>query len=153
MKFSRMLALAGMLLSLSEAATAQLPPASPEIYAAYCLGMLDEDIASLQAGIRARDPISLAIFPMLMAQEQTTRRKYSLYLVANGTLSGPTLSSAEIGIMMANKRGHDELRQCDALITANAQANKYGSELFPPICRRLDQCRDPSKLLPFPYGQ
>jgi hypothetical protein len=134
---------------------------SAELHAAYCLGVFDQEIAGLldprpHRRMSPKDErLSEQGRQKLLQDDESARRRYMLYLDSIGLSVDESQSYIAIDLMAAKQRGVAEKAQCEQHLLRCASNNPPSDcvPYPPPVCTRPAQCRDPSKFLPFPFGQ
>ena len=119
-----------------------------EARAAYCVGVMNREIGTLQKAQHEAPTKSIeepwhSLGQQLVDDDERVRKRYLLYL--NSTRALPDLSPE--ALMFASLRGTEEMTACQSAEAACLSTT--GKCIGPPIaCAGPEQCRDPSKLLP-----
>ncbi len=126
-----------------------------ELYAAYCIGVLDDQIQ----GLRSTFPTASGQKPIpeleqalqrQLAPVMQSRQRFAGYLASTGALTDPARDVW--GLMVAQKHGREDYDQCLAslpqcAVTTSVQANVVCIRSLPP-CSRASRCQLPD-VLPF----
>jgi hypothetical protein len=132
---------------------------SAELQAAYCLGVFDQEITGLLHPLPHRqmspkdEQLSEQGKQKLLQDHENARHRYMLYLDSVGLSVDESRSYAAADLRTAKQRGATERAQCEQYLRQCASNRPPTTVCPPPVCLRPEQCRDPSKFLPLPFGQ
>lgn len=128
-------------------------PTDNELYAAYCVGALDEEMKGLRdtlilpSGQKA-NPTLEEMLQHQIAPLQQYRQRFAAYLASTGALINPALDV--FGLMVATTRGREDLKQCVANMPqcSGTTSVKAWAECFMkfPACSRESRCQQPDAL-------
>jgi hypothetical protein len=130
LKAARIILLLTVALGAAPAAAQQGPGASDnELFAGYCIGVMDGSAAGLRRFSDIYDPAVQAAEQQNLQGLQRARQRYLGYLTATGVLFSGR-SEALLGIQLAQRRGGADAEQCWA--EGESAASKCTSRDPPP---------------------
>jgi hypothetical protein len=89
----------------------------------------------------------------IVTRKRAEVRQYALYLMSRGAFGGQGQPHQGFGVIVAIGRGRQEQITCEQTLGAcflNGQ--NCSGNFFPAMCAKIEDCHNPSQLLPFPYG-
>ena len=109
------------LLGLAGPAMAQQPGATDnELHAAYCVGVLDEQIHTVRATPNG-DPNTRQLREGDLLPKLELRKRFADYLLATGLVADTNRDAAGLGALVAQRRGGADAQQCFQFVLGRCQ--------------------------------
>lgn len=120
---------AAAILWASTPAQAQSGATDNELYAAYCIGVMDERIGT---GAPSADPQKEQYERSVTAPWVQLRQRFQTYLLSTGAIADPQRVDAALGLTAAARRGHTDMQQCLAALTTKCNRDACGYHYSTP---------------------